>query len=130
MGENMAELLIRTNRTLKSTLSDIEAKYEPWDARYVQLRLEWGGHVARLGAFDPARLTYHVLSHWSYDSIKHIADQSGGKQFHGRHLHVWRWEYYMYKLISRDWLRAAYDRDEWKHITEAKSQHTIHFSQR
>ena len=28
-GESMAELLIRANRTLKSKLSDIEAKYEP-----------------------------------------------------------------------------------------------------
>ena len=105
----MTELIIRANRTLTSKLSGSEVKYESWDTRYVQLRLEWGGHVAILGGFDPARLTFRICSHWGYSSIKHVADQSGGKQLHGRHLHVWRWAYYMYKYACTAWCHFAHD---------------------
>ena len=121
----MAELFIRSNRTLKSRLRDIEAKFEPWDTRYVQLRLEWGGHVARLGAFDPDMAYLPCFSHWSYKSIKHIADQNGGRQNHGRHLHVWRWGYYMYKYIDPAWHSLAQDREVWKvHTSSAKHKIT------
>ena len=127
----MTGLLVRADRTFKSKLSDNEAKYEPWDTRYVQLRLEWGGHVARLGAFDPTRLTFRVFSHWNYHSTKHTADQNGGKQFHGRHLHVWRREYYMYKHVSTTWCLLAQDRDEWrKHMSNAKSKLTANLARR
>ena len=62
-GENMTDLIIRSNRTLKQRLRNTDAKHVWWDERYVQLRLEWGGHVARLGKLDPSRLAYRVFSH-------------------------------------------------------------------
>ena len=121
----MVELIIRSNRTLKNKLRDIEAKFEPWDTRYVQLRLERGGHVARIGTFDPTRLTYRVFTHWKYEAVRHVASQNGGKQNHGRHIHIWRWEYYMYKHINPTWFSLAQDREVWKaHTSSAKAKIT------
>ena len=130
-GENMTELIIRSNRTLKNKLRDTEAKFEHWDTRYVQLRLEWGGHVARIGTFDPTRLTYRVFRHWNYEAIRHIANQNGGKQNHGRKIHIWRWEYYMYKYINPNWFTQAQDREVWTHLTfNAKKKITEKFNRR
>ena len=114
-GETMPELLVRSNRALKERLSGEDAKFESWDNKSVQLRLDWGTHIARLGRADPTRLTFRVCSHWNYGHIiKHVADHNAGKQLHGRYLHVWRWGYYMYNFVNKDWHRATYDRDEWK----------------
>jgi hypothetical protein len=56
-GEEMDELIIRSNRILKQRLHDSDIKHAWWDEKYVQLRLDWGGHVARLRKLDPSRLT-------------------------------------------------------------------------
>ncbi len=127
----MTELIIRSNRTLKNKLRDPEAKLEHWDTRYVQLRLEWGGHVARLGTFDPTRLTYRVFAHWNFAAIKHVADENGGRQNHGRKIHIWRWEYYMYKYINPNWFAQAQNREVWKEeIHKAKKKITEKFGKR
>ena len=98
VGEDMEELIIRSNHTLKLRLRNKDIKHAWWDERYVQLRLEWGGHVARLKKLDPTRLTYRVYNHWNYNAIRNESDQYRGKQHHGRCLHIRRWEYYMYSI--------------------------------
>ena len=78
-GETMSELIIRSNHTLKQRLRDIGTCYESWDQRVVQLRLDWGGHIARMGRFDPFRLTFRVFTHWNYAFIMNtISDNNGG----------------------------------------------------
>jgi hypothetical protein len=73
------------------------------------------GHVARMRINDPDRLAYRVLKHWDYGLIvSKIERHHHGKQCHNRHLHVWRWEYNMYKLIGVDWQDTAQDRDDYK----------------
>ncbi len=113
-GEEMDELIIRSNSILKHRLRDTSIKHSWWGEKYVQLRLDWGGHVARLRKHDPSRLTYRVFNHWNYNAIRHVSDQHEGKQHHGRYIHVWRWEYYLYKHIGRTWYDDAQNRDTWK----------------
>ena len=74
----------------------------------------WGGHVARLRKLDPTRLTYRVFTQWNYNAIRHVSDQHEGKQHHGMHLHMWRWEYYLYKHLGKSWHNEAPTRDTWK----------------
>ena len=120
--ETMSELIIRSNHILKHRLREIDTGYESWDQRVVQLRLDWGGHSARMGRFDPCRLTFRVFTHWNYAFIMNtISDSNGGRQLHGRHLHVWRWESYLYKFMGRSWYSVVHDREEWgKLVSEAK----------
>ena len=37
-----------------------------------------------------------------------------GRQGHNRHLHVWRWGYYMYKHIGKKRTTLVLDRESWK----------------
>jgi hypothetical protein len=60
-GEDMQDLIIRSNHNLKQRLRNSDIKHAWWDERYVQLRLDWGGRVARLRKLDPSRLTYMGL---------------------------------------------------------------------
>ena len=122
VGASMTDLIIRSNSTLKHRLhSNTDIKHEWWDERCVQLRLEGGGHGARLSKLDPAMLTYRVCSHWSYSETRHASDQHDGRQHHGRHLHIWRWEYYLYKHLVNTWFYKALSRDGWKAcVTETK----------
>ena len=73
----------------------------------------------------PSRLTYRVFQHWDYGMIvKKIENQNKCRQGHNRHLHVWRWEYYIYKLIGLKWRDLAYDRETWKekvHVAKFKA---------
>mgnify|MGYP000249664117 CR=1 FL=1 len=89
-GEEMEDLIIRANSILKLRLRDTNIKHAWWDEKYVQLRLDWGGHVARLIKHDPSRLTYRVFNHWNYNAIRHVSDQHDGKQLHGFYIHAWR----------------------------------------
>ena len=80
----MPELIIRSNHILKCWVRELGTGYESWDQRVVQLRLDWGGHIARMGRFDPGRLTFRVFTHWNYAFIMNtISDKNGGKQLHG-----------------------------------------------
>ncbi len=47
--ETMPELLVRSNRALKERPNVTDVKHESWDNKSVQLSLDWGGHIARLG---------------------------------------------------------------------------------
>ena len=86
--------------------------------------------MARIGTFDPTRLTYHVFTHWNYEAVRHVANQNGGKQNHGRHIHIWRWEYYMYKYINPTWFSLAQDREVWRaHTFSAKAKITDNYSE-
>ena len=116
----MPELIFRSNHILN--VLELGTGYELWDQKAVQLRLDWGGHVARMGRFDPARLTFRVFTHWNYAFIMNtISDKNGGNQLHGRCLHVWRWEVYLYKYMGRDWFSRVHDREVWgKLVSEAK----------
>ena len=106
--------LHRANGILKDRLSNVAAQHEAWDLRAIQLRFDWGGHVARLQKLDPNRLADRVFMHWNYEGIvKGIEAYNGGRQCHNRHLHVWRWEYYMYKHIGKNWTSLVQDRDTW-----------------
>ena len=49
-----------------------------------------------------------------WDDRSKIENQNNGRQCHNRHLHVWRWEYNMYRFIGLTWRGLAYDRDAWK----------------
>ena len=52
--------------------------------------------------------------HWNYEGIvKGIEAYNNGRQTHNRHLHVWRWEYCMYKYIGKNWTTLVQDRDTW-----------------
>ena len=113
-GEDMQDLIIRANHILKQRLHTTYIKHAWWDEMYVQLRLDWGGHVARLRELDPSRLTYRVFTHWNYNAIRHVSDQHEGRQHHGRHLHIWRWEYYLYQHLGNTWFNEAQNRDTWK----------------
>ncbi len=113
-GEEMDELITLSNSILKHRLRDTNIKHSWWDEKHVELRLDWGGHVARLRKHDPSRLTYRVFNHWNYNAIRHVSDQHEGKQHHGFYIHVWRWEYYLYKYIGRTWYDDAQNRDTWK----------------
>ena len=95
-GENMGIFLHSANGILKDKLSNGVDNHETWGLRATQLRFDWGGHVARLQHLDPNRLTYRVFRHWNYEeTVGNIEAYNQGRQGHNRHLHVWRWEYYM-----------------------------------
>ena len=92
----------RASRILKDRLSNAAVDHETWDLRPTQLRFDRGGHVARLQHLDPTRLTFRVFLHSNYEGIvTGIEAHNRGRQCHNRHLHVWRWEYYMYKYIGK-----------------------------
>jgi hypothetical protein len=82
--------------------------------------------VARLFRLDPSRLTFRVFNHWSYRGIVDgIEAHNKGRQGHNRNLHIWRWEYYMYKFLGTDWITGAFDRENWnKNVQEAKYRAT------
>ena len=114
-GEEMGEFLHRANGILRNKLGGMTSAHETWDLRATQLRFDWGGHVARLRHLDPNRLTYRVFMHWNYEGIvKGIEAHNKGKQCHNRHLHVWRWEYNMYRFVGRDWTSYVMDREVWR----------------
>ena len=113
-GEELDELIIRSNSLLKHRLRDTNIKHSWWGRKYVQLRLDWVGHVARLRKHDPPRRTYRVFNHWNYNAIRHVSGQHEGKQHHGRYIQVWRWECYLYTHIGRAWYDDAQNRDAWK----------------
>ncbi len=72
-----------------------------------------------LAQTDPLRLTLRVFRHWNYCDIKErIEAVNKGRQLHGRHLHTFRWEYYMYKHLGPRWFENVFDRDEWKVTVE------------
>ena len=110
----MGTFLHRANGDLKARLSSMDMNHETWDLRATQLRFDWGGHVARLRFLDPTRLTFRVFMHWSYEGIVNgIEAYNNGRQIHNRHIHVWRWEYYMYKYIGKNWVTLVQDREAW-----------------
>jgi hypothetical protein len=111
----MGEFLHRANGILKFKLNSLGIIFETWDIQATQLRFEWGGHVARMKINDPNRLTYRIFKHWDYNMIvSKIEAHNNGRQLHNRHVHVWRWEYVMYKFIGIDWQEFAQDRDVYK----------------
>ena len=60
-----------------------------------------------------------------------MANQNGGRQNHGRKIHIWRWEYYMYKYINPNWFARAQNREVWKgEIHRAKQKITEKFGKR
>ncbi len=59
-GEEMEDLIIRSNSILKLRLRDTNIKHAWLDEKHVQRRLDWGGHVARLRKHDPIQT--HVQS--------------------------------------------------------------------
>jgi hypothetical protein len=114
-GELMGDFLHRANGILKLKVNSFGIVFETWDIKATQLRFEWGGHVARMRINDPDRLTYRVLKHWDYGLIlSKIERHHHGKQCHNRYLHIWRWEYNMYKFIGVEWQDTAQDRDDYK----------------
>jgi hypothetical protein len=46
--------------------------------------------------------------------VSKIERHHNGRQLHNRHVHVWRWEYNMYKFIGVDWQDTAQDRDVYR----------------
>ena len=114
-SETMGDFLHRANGILKVKLRHSCIRHETWDLHATQLRFGWGGHVARLKTDDPSGLMSRVFQHWDYGMIaRKIAGQSNGWQCHNKHLHVWRWEYNMYRFTGLKWRGLAYDRDAWK----------------
>jgi hypothetical protein len=113
--EAMGDFLHRANGILKEKLNSMGIDFETWDIQATHLRFVWGGHVARMRINDPDRLTYRILKHLDYGLIvSKIEYDHHGKQCHNRHLHIWRWEYNMYKHIGLKWQDIAQDRDEYK----------------
>ncbi len=114
-GELMGDFLHRANGILKEKLNTMGIAFETWDIQATQLRFVWDGHVARMRINDPDRPTYRVLKHWDYGLIvSKIELHHHGRQCHNRHLHIWRWEYNMYRFIGLKWRGLAYGRDAWK----------------
>ncbi len=56
--------------------------------------------------------------------VRSIEKHSSGRQCHNRHIHVWRREYNMYRIIGLKWRGLVYDRDAWKdkvYVTKFKA---------
>ncbi len=111
VGEDMDELIIRSNHTLSFGYATRTLNMPGGTKGTYNFVVEWGGHVARLKKLDPTRLTYRVYNHWNYNAIGNESDQYRGKQHHGRCLDIWRWEYYMYFHLGRTWFDDAQNRD-------------------
>ena len=65
--------------------------FRDWEKKYHRSVYSWGGHEARMVAYDAQRATYRVLLHKSWQHVQTIASQNHGNQLHGRKLHTWRW---------------------------------------
>ena len=50
--------------------------------------------------------------------ITRIADQNKGRQLHNRKIHIWRWEYILYKHFGIKWQDTALNREDWKNKVE------------
>ena len=46
--------------------------FRDWDFAYHLSVFQWAGHVARMGAYDPQRLTYKILQHKCWREIQRI----------------------------------------------------------
>ena len=85
-----------------------------WDRLACRLRLNWAGHLARMGQYDTNRLSYRMLQYRSGDWIRKISSNNAGNQLHGRHLKVWRWEWPLCKFFGKSsWQTVANDKDSW-----------------
>ena len=79
----------------------------------------WAGHVARMVATDPKRITSQSLQYKDRSWLKKVEMSDGNvqkSQYHQRRFHVWRWEYIMYKKYEsqgKDWVQESMDKSKW-----------------
>ena len=50
--------------------------------------------------------------------ITRIANQNKGRQLHNRKIHIWRWEYILYRHFGIKWQETALNREGWKSKVE------------
>ena len=114
-------------RAEKATTKAIEThNLLAWDAVVHRTVFNWGGHVARMKAYDEHRVTYQTLIFKDWDYIKQLAEKNQGSQCHGRILRTWRWERPFYKYFGKDswkafaqtskdlWMSNLYDMVTWR----------------
>ena len=57
--------------------------------------------------------------------VTRIGNQGKGRQLHNRQLHIWRWEYVLYRFIGINWQDMSLNREDWKNkVGEAKYKAT------
>jgi hypothetical protein len=111
-NETMEEFMLRRGTVIKAARERYEV--EGWDAHYHRLVFLWGGHVARMGQYEPGRITFQTLIYKDWNWIKRLAARKMGRQCHGRYLRTWRWEKPLYKYdLASDWQIRALNRRDW-----------------
>lgn len=83
----------------------------PWSVMYYRRVYTWAGHVARMGLYDPSRLTYVVMRFKNYESV--LRQSFRGHQGHGGRFCVWRWESQIYSALGANWEVYALGREYW-----------------
>jgi len=117
-GETTEAFMERWNAKVKC--AKVLHSFVDWDRHYWRSVFSWGGHIARLAAYDSQRATYRVLNHKSWAWIQKVASENRGSQAHGRKVKVFRWERAFYQHFQkRAWQKEAQDKHNWmKHIDE------------
>ena len=63
-----------------------------WDIRARESYFKFAGQISRMARTDPHRLSPLALNFQIIKPIREYACRNGGNQWHGRFVHVWRWE--------------------------------------
>ena len=101
-----------------TAVAEVREKWhiQSWNDIIHAKHFEWAGHTARIGQYDPNRLTARILKWKHYSWLDALEAQYGpGRQNHARRLRVWRWERQIQKYWGRGkvWQTEAQDRDNW-----------------
>ena len=115
--EPVDEFMPRSYRLCNSFLQSAGA--ESWDRQAHILIARFAGHVARMQAYAPERLTIQAL-HWRNQHwLDIIAASNNGRQLHCRKLKVWRYERTLVQHFGKNWEEQACDRETWeRHIED------------
>ena len=109
-GEGKPAFFARTERIISET---IERYSHYWDMEVNKKVWALAGHMARMGNWDPTRISYRVFKWKNYEWIRK-RQQTFGNQLHCRYLHIWRWERPIYKYLkAASWQQQADDVAGW-----------------
>ena len=117
-SETLEDYMHKANSKVKCLKEKHAVK--DWDWLYHRSVFSWAGHVARMPAYDPKRLTHLLLKFRSWRWICNVSSTNGGNQLHGKRLHIWRWERAIYKYHGdEDWQEVAQNSTTWNSQLDA-----------
>ena len=87
---SLQDFMIETNRTIKCLKRSHDI--QDWDIVAMRNHFGWAGHVQRLGAMDPERITFKMMCYRDRAWLDLVGSQNSGRQLHCRRLRIWRWE--------------------------------------